>query len=321
MVLTNCNFSSLVVAGLWGPFLHGAGMTPMFASFATTLVLLAGDGLAGNVSTAAPDSAEVGFAPVIDIPAPRFPDTDDGVRRGGQAARIELDDTHINNSMSAWYRLTYIDGGTRLQVFEHSAATTRGPESDTMHSETVAWRLANEAIGQDGGTTTSDQLPLWARILTGNQTGSSAGLMFTLAYIDALTPGPLIGDLRIAGTGGIGPDGVVTPASGIDTKIAAAMLTRPDVVFTTSAPDAIGNIMIVESEHTRLPTAGRTVGEWLNVTGFEQAGRVAAIHPETTAVVVVHDLRQALAWLCGRTDNTTTCSAAHTTATIPIGTP
>lgn len=293
----------------------------MFASYATLFVLLAGDGPAGHVPTAAADSAQVGIVPAIDVPAPQFPDTDTGARRGGQAARIELDDADFDATMSAWYRLAYVDGGTRLQVFEHSEATTRGPQSDTVQSEALAWRLANEALGRHSASTTSDQLPPWAHIRTGNQTGSSAGLMFTLAYIDLLTPGLLAGTLRIAGTGGVGPDGVVIPASGIDAKVAAAMLARPDVVFTTSAPDLIGHVTIVESEHTRLPTAGRTVAAWLNVSGYEQAGRVAASHPEATAVVVVHDLRQALAWLCGRTNNTTTCSAADRTATIPIGTP
>jgi hypothetical protein len=145
--------------------------------------------------------------------------------------------------------------------------------------------------------------------------------MFTLAYIDMLTPGPFVGDLRVAGSGGIGPDGVVTPAFGLAVKVAAAMLTRPDVVFTTSAPTPIDHVTIVESQHTRLPEAGHTVGEWLNVSGYEQAGSIAAGHPGTTAVVVVHDLRQALAWLCGRTNSTTTCAAADKAADIPIGTP
>ena len=77
---------------------------------------------------------------------------------------------------------------------------------------------------------------------------------------------------------------------------------------------------IVESQHTRIPTVGTTVGEWLNVSGFEQAGRAAANHAGTVSIVVVHDLRQALAWLCGRTRNPRTCAVARRSATIPIGT-
>ncbi|MBK5331670.1 MAG: hypothetical protein JJD93_06860 [Ilumatobacteraceae bacterium] len=294
-------------------------MATKFISYAILFALLAGDGLAGNVPTAAAEPA-VGVDPVIDVPAPWVWHTEDGVRRGGRAARIELDNADLNTAMSVWYRLAYVDGGSRLQVFEHYAATTRDPQSDIVRSENLAWRLANEALGADSDLASSNQLPSWARVRTGNDSGSSAGLIFTLAYIDLLTPGKLVGNLRIAGTGGVGSDGVVTPASGLDAKVAAAVLTRPDVIFTTSAPELIEHVTIVESQHTRNPDVGFTVGEWLNVSGYEQAGRKAAGHPGTIAVIVVHDLRQALAWLCGRTNNIITCAAARRTATIPIGT-
>ena len=145
--------------------------------------------------------------------------------------------------------------------------------------------------------------------------------MFTLAYIDLLTPGRLVGDLRVAGTGAIGNDGVVTPVSNVEVKVAAALLARPDVIFTPSAATSVEHTTIIESQHTRLLADGYTVGEWLNVNGYEQAGREAARHPGTVAFVVVHDLRQALAFLCGRTSNATTCAAAQRSANLPIGTP
>ena len=316
--MTNCNSSGLVVAVLWGVHAHGAEMTSIFVSCVTLLTLLAGDGLAVEVRTDSIDSAGDAVVPAIDVSAPRLWGTLDVIRRGGEAVRIELNDANMNDEVSAWYRLAFVDRGTRLRVFEDYATTTRGPESDIVDSENVAWRLANKVVGTDNGPAASDKPPSWARVRTGNDTGSSAGLMFTLAYIDLLTPGPLAGNLRVAGTGGIGPDGVVTPAFGLEVKVAAAMLTQPDVVFTTSPPTSIEHVTVVESEHTRLPTAGYTVGEWLNVNGYEQAGRIAASSPGTAAVVVVHDIRQATAWLCGRTGNTSVCSIAHRSATIPI---
>lgn len=288
----------------------------MFASITTLFALLAGDGLSGNLSDDIADPSVAGPVPVIDIPTPQAWGTDDVSQRGGRAALIELDD-----QSSTWYRLAYIDGGTRLQVFEEYAASTLGPGSDMELSQAMAWGLANAAAGTAEGSATADLRPEWARVRTGNDQGFSAGLMFTLAYIDALTAGPLVGDLRVAGTGGVGPDGIVTPAFGLEVKVAAAMLTRPDVIFATGAPTSIDHVTIVESQHTRLPDAGHTVAEWLNVTGYEQAGQLAASHPGATAVVVVHDLRQALAWLCGRTGSPTACAAADRTATIPIGTP
>ncbi len=288
----------------------------MFASIATLLTLLAGDGLASGPSVGLAVPAEASIVPAIDVPSPQPWGAEGVSHRGGRAARIELGD-----GSSTWYRLAYIDGGTRLEVFEHYAATIPASGSDMELSQEIAWRLAKLATGTANGSASSDRLPDWARARTGNDKGLSAGLMFTLAYIDVLTPGPLVGDLRVAGTGGIGDDGVVSPAFGLEVKVASAMLTRPDVVFTTSAPSSIDDVTIVESQHTRLPDAGYTAGEWLNVVGYEQAGRIAASHPGTTAVVVVHDLRQALAWLCGRTDSTPACATAERTALIPIGTP
>ena len=189
-----------------------------------------------------------------------------------------------------------------------------------MRIETIAWRLANEVVEPENRSTASDHLPLWAHVRTGNADGPSAGLMMALAYIDLLTPGALVGDLRVAGTGGIRPDGLAFPVKGIDVKIATAMLTRPDVIFVTKPPTSVENVTIVESQKERIPTDGYTVGEWLNVAGYEQAGRVAAGHPGTARVVVVHDLRQALAWLCGRTDGASVCALALRSEGMPIGT-
>jgi hypothetical protein len=287
---------------------------------ATLFTLLAGDGLAGSVSTAAATPAAVGIAPVVDVPSPNHLGAADEASGGGQAARIELDDAQPHDGMSAWYWLAYIHGGNRLQVFEHYPATTSNPESDISTSENVAWRLANEAVEPDRSRA-SDHLPRRARIRTGSTSGPSAGLMFTLAYIDLLTPGALVGNLRVAGTGGIGADGVATPVAGVDVKIAAALLTRPDVIFTSTPPKLSEPVTIVESHHTRTPDVGYTVAEWLNLLGYQQAGRAAANHPGTVAVVVVHDLRQALAWLCGRTNSANACTIARRSGTIPIGTP
>ncbi len=213
--------------------------------------------------------------------------------------------------MSAWYWLTYLDGGSHLRVFDHYATANAGPQSAIVQSENTAWRLANQIIGDDADSRGSDQLPKWAWFRTGHDTGPSAGLMFTLAYLDVLTQGALVDNLRVAGTGAIGPDGVVIPVSNVNVKVAAAMLARPDVVFTTTAPESVEHVTLVESHHTRNPTAGYTI--------FEEAGQLAASHPGPV-VVVVHDVRQALAWLCGRTTNKTTCAVAHKSAIIPIGT-
>ena len=297
-------------------------MASKLVSLAIFFVLLGGESLVGSTPTAFADPATVNVAPTVDVPAaPFWSAHHDVAHSGGQATRVELDHTDPTNAMSAWYWLAYLPGGARLRVFEHSAAsTTTDPRAEIVNSENLAWRLANETTKPLSAGAGSEELPRWAQVRTGIATGPSAGLMFTLAYIDALTPGTFVGGLRVAGTGAIGPDGVVMPVSGVEIKIAAALLTRPDVIFTPVAPTSVDNVTIIESQHTRLVATGDTVGQWLNVTGYEQAGRAAARHSRTVAIVVVHDFRQALAWLCGRTGNATTCAAARTSATLPIGT-
>lgn len=52
--------------------------------------------------------------------------------------------------------------------------------------------------------------------------GPSAGLMFTLAVIDKLSPGPLNGGKFVAGTGTVDSDGDVGPIGGIKYKLIAA---------------------------------------------------------------------------------------------------
>ncbi len=52
--------------------------------------------------------------------------------------------------------------------------------------------------------------------------GPSAGLMFSLAIFDTLTPGSLTGDAAVAGTGTMSEDGSVGPIGGIQQKIVGA---------------------------------------------------------------------------------------------------
>lgn len=75
-------------------------------------------------------------------------------------------------------------------------------------------------------TTTADlavEAPVQVRIQPYSIIGGpSAGLMFTLAIYDRLTPGDLTGGQRIAGTGTVSQDGTVGPIGGVAQKVAAA---------------------------------------------------------------------------------------------------
>ena len=65
--------------------------------------------------------------------------------------------------------------------------------------------------------------------ISDNIGGPSAGLIFSLAVYDTITPGSLTGGARVAGTGEIAPDGTVGPIGGIQQKIAGARAEGTDL--------------------------------------------------------------------------------------------
>jgi PDZ domain-containing protein len=103
-------------------------------------------------------------------------------------------------------------------------------ELGSTSSDTVVARLG-ERPGEPGspvlGITPVDRsvydFPVDIRIDTGQVGGPSAGLAFTLAILDRLTPGRLTGDDRVAVTGTIELDGSVGPVGGVDHKTEAAI--------------------------------------------------------------------------------------------------
>ncbi|MFC5752549.1 PDZ domain-containing protein [Actinomadura rugatobispora] len=93
------------------------------------------------------------------------------------------------------------------------------------------------------GIVLSDQyrFPFKINISVGDVGGPSAGLMFSLAIVDKLTPGPLTGGTFIAGTGTITPQGQVGPIGGIQQKMIAARRAGATVFLTPkdNCPDAV----------------------------------------------------------------------------------
>ena len=255
--------------------------------------------------------------PVVDVAAPFFWDRQRNERVGGRAYRFELDDPGHGPDMSAWYYLAYVVGGDRVQVYEHNAPTTQGPDSAIAKSENIAWHVATTLLGQTSGIARPGEIPDWARPRTDNVEGSSAGLLYALADLDLLTPGRLAGELRVAATGSILGDGVITAVRHVDAKLAAARLSDPDVFFAPHIPPDSGAVTTVVY-HQGERTADRTIGDWLNTAGYEHAGRIAATHPDILALVPIHDIRQALSWLCGRTQRPATCTLADITAATPL---
>lgn len=89
------------------------------------------------------------------------------------------------------------------------------------------------------------QLPFWLDIDSGIVGGPSAGLMYTLAIIDVLTPGDLTGGRIVAGTGAIDADGNVGGVGGVRQKVVAAEAAGAEVM------------LVPESNHEAALTAPR----------------------------------------------------------------
>jgi len=69
---------------------------------------------------------------------------------------------------------------------------------------------------------TGFSFPIKVSINAGDVGGPSAGMMFSLAIYDKLTPGALTGGIKIAGTGTIDSAGTVGPIGGIAQKLVGA---------------------------------------------------------------------------------------------------
>lgn len=99
--------------------------------------------------------------------------------------------------------------------------------------------------------------------------GPSAGMMFSLAVIDKLSPGELNGGRYVAGTGTISPDGSVGPIGGIVHKVDAAeekgaelfLAPRENCAEAVSRkPDAIVVAAVDTLEHAIAQMAAFDVG-------------------------------------------------------------
>jgi PDZ domain-containing protein len=108
-----------------------------------------------------------------------------------------------------------------------------------------------EVADEDGGTRRQIGIQLGVGFvfpfsvsvnISDNIGGPSAGLIFSLAIYDTLTPGSLTGDHDIAGTGELDADGKVLPIGGIQQKIAGARSAGVDLFLVPSdnCPDALG---------------------------------------------------------------------------------
>lgn len=99
--------------------------------------------------------------------------------------------------------------------------TTAAPHRIKLGARPGAPKVATLGVSLSDAATY--RFPIDVGIDTGQVGGPSAGLAFTLAILDRLTPGDLLGAQRVAVTGTIEADGSVGPVGGVDHKAEAAI--------------------------------------------------------------------------------------------------
>ncbi|MEU7764280.1 PDZ domain-containing protein [Nocardia sp. NPDC049190] len=145
------------------------------------------------------------------------------------------DDGPANEVLRAGDELVSINGApmtTPQDVVTTVSAQAPGTPLTVVYRRDTAEQTATITLGTRPGDPTKGYLgvtpgegarpPMQVDFNLADIGGPSAGLMFSLALIDKLTPGELDGGRFVAGTGTIDQDGKVGPIGGIQYKMMAA---------------------------------------------------------------------------------------------------
>ncbi|MFZ5814257.1 MAG: PDZ domain-containing protein [Bacillota bacterium] len=116
-----------------------------------------------------------------------------------------------------------------------------------------------------------DDAAVPVKVRSGPIFGPSAGLMFTLQIIDQLTPGGITGDLVVAGTGTIEPDGSVGGIGGVEQKVYTAEAAGARVIFVPRENYPAAVRVATRVEVVPVDTV-RDALSWLRTHRKEEAG-------------------------------------------------
>jgi len=136
--------------------------------------------------------------------------------------------------------------------------------------------------------------------------GLSGGVAYAIAYLNIISDGAFTGDLRVAATGRLLPEGHISAIENIDAKTAAAHLAAADVLFTPNVPtseirDAHGARFV--GEFVRDPSTGVTLNDPRRLEVFHQWG---ASRPNGMDIVDARHLIDVATYLCA-TGSTYAC--------------
>ena len=150
--------------------------------------------------------------------------------------------------------LVKVDGDAATSADAVRAAVQRHQPGDTFPvvvRRGGTERTVTARTGESGGRTALGiglrldyDLPVDVTLRTGNVGGPSAGLLFSLAIYDVLTPGELTGGKEIAGTGTMSDTGQVGPIGGIRQKLVGAERSGADYFLAPAdnCPEVVGHV-------------------------------------------------------------------------------
>ncbi|MGC0364839.1 PDZ domain-containing protein [Rhodococcus sp. 27YEA15] len=130
---------------------------------------------------------------------------------------LKIGDTAVGTVTDVQKAVAAIAPGTEVPI------TVRRAGVETTVPVEIGTRPGHNDVGYLGITPTEiPDVPFTVTFNLADIGGPSAGLMFTLAVIDKLSPGELNGGEFVAGTGTIDSNGTVGPIGGIRYKLIAA---------------------------------------------------------------------------------------------------
>ncbi|MGH3586912.1 MAG: YlbL family protein [Pseudonocardia sp.] len=164
---------------------------------------------------------------------------------------LEVNGTKITNATAVSRAVQRSGVGGTAEFVVRRGADTRTVSVQTEAAEDEPKRAIVGVVVGEGY-----QFPFDVKVnISEDIGGPSAGLIFSLAVYDTLTPGPLTDGVNVAGTGTIAPDGTVGPIGGIQQKIVAAADSGADIFLVP--PDNCDSALGagVEEEEIRLVKA------------------------------------------------------------------
>lgn len=216
--------------------------------------------LATAIAASGPSAAAQEVAPLVAL------SSDAGLRRGDQVLEVGGRPVHSLTSLDA--ELTSA-GALHNHI---TVVVSRGTRRFVTHL--IPPERRNQAIGAlgamaDGGVfgpydatlfTARYANPDHLDVPTGTIGGPSGGLLLTLGFLQALTPGDLAGDQLVTGTGTIDGEGRVGRIGGIREKVATAASAGYQVFFAPRSQ----LVTAISQPHTGLTIVGvNRIGEAL----------------------------------------------------------